>query len=32
MGYYIKGDSNVKIYVEDLNEKADKTIVFLQKG
>lgn len=29
MGYYIKGDSNVKIYVEDLNEKADKTIVFL---
>ncbi|WP_133015041.1 alpha/beta fold hydrolase [Clostridium cuniculi] len=29
MGYYVKGESNVKIYVEDLNEKADKTIVFL---
>ena len=29
MGYYIKAESNVKLYVEDLNEKADKTIVFL---
>lgn len=29
MGYYVKVKSNVKIYVEDLNEKGEKTIVFL---
>lgn len=29
MGYYVKTDSNVTLYVEDINEKGDKTIVFL---
>lgn len=29
MDYYIKADSNTKIYLEDLNESADKAIVFL---
>lgn len=29
MGYYIRVEPNVKIYVEDLNEKCDKTILFL---
>ncbi|MBZ9686756.1 alpha/beta hydrolase [Clostridium estertheticum] len=29
MGYYIKVDGNVKIYVEDVNPKGDKTILFL---
>lgn len=29
MGYYIKIDENAKLYVEDINENADKTIVFL---
>lgn len=29
MGYYIKVKPNVKIYVEDLNEECDKTILFL---
>lgn len=29
MGYYVKTDSNVTVYVEDINEKGDKTIVFL---
>jgi non-heme chloroperoxidase len=29
MGYYIKVEPNVKIYVEDLNEKCEKTILFL---
>lgn len=29
MGYYIKTEENVEIYIEDINEKSDKTIVFL---
>ena len=29
MGYYIKAESNVKIYVEDLNENGTETILFL---
>ena len=29
MGYYIKVEPNVKIYVEDLNPKGKKTILFL---
>lgn len=29
MGYYIEVEEDVKIYVEDLNEKSDKIIVFL---
>lgn len=29
MGYYVKVEPDVKIYVEDLNENAEKTIVFL---
>jgi non-heme chloroperoxidase len=29
MGYYIKVEPNVKVYVEDLNEEGAKTIVFL---
>lgn len=29
MGYYVVTKSNVKIYVEDLNPKGDKTILFL---
>lgn len=29
MGYYIKVEPNVKIYVEDLNPKGNKTILFL---
>lgn len=29
MGYYIKVEPNVKIYVEDLNEEGEKTILFL---
>lgn len=29
MGYYVRVEPNVKVYVEDLNENADKTIVFL---
>ena len=29
MGYYVKTNSNVTVYVEDINEKGDKTIVFL---
>jgi non-heme chloroperoxidase len=29
MGYYIKVESNVKIYVEDLNPEGKKTILFL---
>ena len=29
MGYYIKAESNVKIYVEDLNPDGKKTILFL---
>jgi len=29
MGYYIKVEPNVKIYVEDLNEECEKTILFL---
>ena len=29
MGYYIEVQGNVKIYIEDLNEEAHKTIVFL---
>ncbi|RXN65812.1 alpha/beta fold hydrolase, partial [Clostridium botulinum] len=29
MGYYIKVEPNVKIYVEDLNPEGNKTIVFL---
>jgi non-heme chloroperoxidase len=28
MGYYIKVEPNVKVYVEDLNPGGDKTIVF----
>jgi non-heme chloroperoxidase len=29
MGYYIKVEPNVKIYVEDINEECEKTILFL---
>ena len=29
MGYYVKVESNVKIYVEDLNPEGKKTILFL---
>lgn len=29
MGYYIKAEPNVKIYVEDLNPEGSKTILFL---
>ena len=29
MGYYIKTESNVKIYVEDINENGTETILFL---
>ena len=29
MGYYIKVEPDVKIYVEDLNEGAEKTILFV---
>lgn len=29
MGYYVKVERNIKIYVEDLNEGGDETIVFL---
>lgn len=29
MGYYIKVEQNVKVYVEDLNPEGDKTILFL---
>ncbi|MEW9096050.1 MAG: alpha/beta hydrolase [Clostridiaceae bacterium] len=29
MGYYVKVEPDVKIYVEDLNPQGDKTIVFL---
>jgi len=29
MGYYVKVEPNVKIYVEDLNQEGKKTIVFL---
>ena len=29
MGYYIKVEPNVKIYVEDLNPEGKKTILFL---
>jgi non-heme chloroperoxidase len=29
MGYYIKAEPDVKIYVEDLNPKGNKTILFL---
>jgi len=29
MGYYVKVEPDVKIYVEDLNEEGEKTIVFL---
>ena len=29
MGYYVKVESNVKIYVEDLNPEGNKTILFL---
>lgn len=29
MGYYVKVEPDVKIYVEDLNEGADKTILFI---
>lgn len=29
MGYYIRVEPNVKIYVEDLNEECEKTILFL---
>ena len=29
MGFYIKVDSDVKLYVEDINKDSDKTIVFL---
>lgn len=29
MGYYIEVEEDIKVYIEDLNEKADKTIVFL---
>lgn len=29
MGYYVRVEPNVKIYVEDLNDKAEKTILFI---
>jgi hypothetical protein len=29
MGYYVEVQEDVKIYVEDLNPKSKKTIVFL---
>ncbi|MFA6941990.1 MAG: alpha/beta hydrolase [Clostridiaceae bacterium] len=29
MGYYVEAEPNVKIYVEDLNPKGNKTILFL---
>lgn len=29
MGYYVKLQSGVKIYVEDINPKGKKTILFL---
>ena len=29
MGYYVKVEPNVKVYVEDLNPNGNKTIVFL---
>ncbi|GFP74578.1 alpha/beta fold hydrolase [Clostridium fungisolvens] len=29
MGYYVKTDDDVKIYVEDINPKCDKTILFI---
>ncbi|WIV10649.1 alpha/beta hydrolase [Proteiniborus sp. MB09-C3] len=29
MGYYIRVEPNVKVYVEDLNQEGNKTIVFL---
>ncbi len=29
MGYYVKVESNVKIYIEDLNPEGNKTILFL---
>lgn len=29
MGYYVRVEPNVKVYVEDLNEEGKKTIVFL---
>ena len=29
MGYYIEVEEDIKVYIEDLNEKAEKTIVFL---
>lgn len=29
MGYYIKVEENVKIFVEDLNPKGKETILFL---
>jgi non-heme chloroperoxidase len=29
MGYYIRVETDVKVYVEDLNLKGKKTIVFL---
>lgn len=29
MGYFVKVEPNVKVYVEDLNPKGEKTIVFL---
>lgn len=29
MGYYIKTQDDVKIYIEDLNDKCERTIVFL---
>lgn len=32
MGYYVKVESNVTLYVEDINEKGNKTIVFYMDG
>lgn len=29
MGYYVKAESNIKIYVEDLNPEGKKTILFI---
>ena len=29
MGYYVKVENNVTLYVEDINEEGKKTIVFL---
>ncbi|MDT8719393.1 alpha/beta hydrolase [Clostridium sp. 19966] len=29
MGYYVKVDSDVKLYLEDINPKGDKTVLFL---